>query len=269
MRSPSASCSNDRIETPFVRDATELVRTSTLEHEPGTGYEVLHRTRDEDLTWLGQTCDACPDVHRDAADLLVDQLALARVHADADLHAEIPYATRCGERASDRPGGSIEGGEEPVACRVHLGTAIPKEQTPDHLVVMEKELLPSDAPELRRERRRANDIGEHDRREHAVDLCLFSAELEEETLDLLERTVLVGGHPAVVVPRQFDQRGPGDVIGDVPSLLDRLDLVFLGMQDECRDPDRGQDATGIRVSISTRMNATASPGPTERRKNMA
>ena len=67
--------------------------------------------------------DAGADVDGDAGHLAVQQLALARVQAGANLDAELPTASLIAQRAADRARRAVEAGEEAVAGRVHLDAA--------------------------------------------------------------------------------------------------------------------------------------------------
>jgi hypothetical protein len=107
-------------------------------------------------------------VHRDARDLAVDQLALARVQAGADLEPE--QAHRLDDRAGAPHGrpGRVERREEAVAGRIHLATAEPLELRTHERVVAGQQPRPAAVSQLHGALGRADDIGEEHRREHAL-----------------------------------------------------------------------------------------------------
>src|SRR5205085_4886335 len=101
-------------------------------------------------------------------DLSVDDLAFAGVQAGPHLDPEI--ADRLGDRARapDRARGAVERRKEAVAGGVDLNPAMANELPSDDLVVLLKQLAPPAVTERRSTFARADDVGEHDRREHAV-----------------------------------------------------------------------------------------------------
>jgi hypothetical protein len=58
-------------------------------------------------------------------------------------------------------------------------------------VVLVNELLPADVAQLRLTLRRADDVGEEDRREDALELGLLVTELADEAVDRVEIRVSV------------------------------------------------------------------------------
>src|SRR5581483_8469844 len=114
--------------------------------------------------------DTRADVHRDAAYLALDHLALAGVQARPHVDSELVHAVRDRTRAPDPARRPVEGREEAVAGRVELAAAVPGELLPHERMVPLDELAPASVPQLDRLRRRADDVGEEDRGEHAVGL---------------------------------------------------------------------------------------------------
>src|SRR5213592_4895077 len=81
----SASRMDDSVQTPFARDALEVVNTPIAELDLRAGDEILHRLRDEDFTRIRKRGDAGTGRHGDPAEFAVDALALAGVKPGADL----------------------------------------------------------------------------------------------------------------------------------------------------------------------------------------
>ena len=108
------------MEAPASRNALQLVLAAPLELDARAGDEVFDGARDEHLARACLRRHARPSVDGDAGDLVADELALARVHADPDLKAQ-----RC-HRLDDRLGAAcrerrpVERCEEPVAGCIDL-----------------------------------------------------------------------------------------------------------------------------------------------------
>jgi hypothetical protein len=60
------------------------VRSTIVEFDPGTGDEVPHRPRYENLAWVGGRLHAGSDVDGDAADVISPQVDLAGVYSGSD-----------------------------------------------------------------------------------------------------------------------------------------------------------------------------------------
>src|SRR5581483_1868225 len=132
-----------REQPPRVGHALQLVHAAVLELDPGAGDEVLHRLRDDDLPGARARCDPRGDVHGDAAQLVAEPLALARMDTGADVDAE--DAARVLDRAGapDGAGGPVERGHEAVAGAVDLLAAEALELAADVGVVALEELAPA------------------------------------------------------------------------------------------------------------------------------
>jgi hypothetical protein len=99
-------------------------------------------------------------VHDEPADLAAHDLGLAEVDARADLEPELADALRDLDGAADRVGGTRERGEEPVACRIELATAMTLQRVSDEAVVRGDERAPPPVPHLARDLGGGDDVGE-------------------------------------------------------------------------------------------------------------
>ena len=129
-------------------------------------------------------------------------LDLAGVQADPDLETEIGRRVSDRSRAADRARRPVEGGEEPVAGRLHFATAERLELVADGGVVIVEELLPTAVAERCRPLGRADDVGEHDRGEHPVGLGC-DPRAGQELPDLLDDRVRVAAPGKVVLAGQL------------------------------------------------------------------
>src|SRR5581483_9889804 len=90
------------IEPPLAGNPLQLGHAAVLEAEPGAGDEVLDRLGDQNLARCRLARDPRSDRNRDSGHLAVEELALTRVHAGAELEPELRdcVANRAG--AADR-----------------------------------------------------------------------------------------------------------------------------------------------------------------------
>ncbi len=155
-------------KTPLAVEPFEYVDTAILEAQ---ATRLRDRARDlghEDLIGRGGAHDPRRLVHRDAADIAVDELDLAEV--DAGTHAE-PVALRATpnrRRAPQRLARTVEGGEQPVARRLDLLTPVSLELCSGAYEVLGDERPPARVSELRRPRRRVHEVREEERGENAA-----------------------------------------------------------------------------------------------------
>jgi hypothetical protein len=96
-------------------------------------------------------------VHRDAAELAVDPLALPGANSRADLDAERAHRIADRTRAADRSGRAVEGREEAVAGGVDFVAAEPRELAPNLGMVRLQEVAPGAVSQLGRSGGRADD----------------------------------------------------------------------------------------------------------------
>src|SRR6185436_2522233 len=109
-------------------------------------------------------------VDRNASDGFAGALALACVHADPYVEPEVVYGGAEGRGAPDGARRPVERGEEAVAAVVQRLTAMPRDLPADDGVMPVEQLAPGAIAEGRSALRRADDVGEEHRGEHAVDV---------------------------------------------------------------------------------------------------
>jgi IS30 family transposase len=140
----------DLVEAPRAGDAPELVLAPIVEDQTGSHDEVGHRARRPDRARLREGGNPRRDVDGDAADIVAAELDLARVHAAAHIDSELPRGVADCACAFDRPGGTVEGGEEAVAGGFDLAAAETRELAPYRRVVSIEEVAPAAIAELAR-----------------------------------------------------------------------------------------------------------------------
>ena len=116
---------------PVVVDPLESLRTARLEHDPGSGDQVLDRVRGQDLPATSQRADPRRDMDGDPGDVVADELDLAGVQPGPDLEPLRRDRVADDERGPDRARRPVEGGQEPVTGRLDLAATEPLEGEPD------------------------------------------------------------------------------------------------------------------------------------------
>src|SRR6266545_7499610 len=249
-------------QAPFARHAFERVQTAIGKGYSGARYEVLDRTGHEHLARLRVGGNACPDVDGDAADVVVAELDLSGVQAGADLDAESTHIVADAGSATNGACGAIERRKKSVTRRLLLTAAETNKLLAHQRVVLLEEALPSLIADAGRELGRADDIGEHDRRKHAVDRTR-RPDSGEKLLHLIQKRILIADPGQMIVSRKLDKFGAGDPGRDVAPFLD-VDVEIAGaMEDERRNADRRQDAADIdlRIHAQQRHRRTRARGP--------
>ena len=103
------------------------------------------------------------------ADVVAAQLALAGVQPDADRQAQLAQLLDDVAAAADRPRRAVEGGQEAVADGLDLAPAPAAQLVADDPVVVLELGAPAPVAQPGQVLGRADDVGEHDRGQHAVD----------------------------------------------------------------------------------------------------
>ena len=185
------------------------MRAAIVEGDARAGHEVAHRPAHERLARAGERGDPRGDVDRHAAHVVAEQLRLARVHAGADLDAEPAHGARDRGGAPDRARRTVEHGEEPVAHRLDLATAVVGELLAHDAVVLVQELAPAAVAERRRQLRGADDVGEQQGQQRAGRLRR-PPRSRHELLDLPDHPLGVADGKGMVSSLELHEPGVGD-----------------------------------------------------------
>ena len=108
----------------------------------------------------------------------------------------------------------------------------------------------------------AHDIREQHGREHAIEGGLVGSDGSHEPFDLVQDAVLVSDVGDVLLPGECHVLCASYVLGQVPV---GLGIVFLPVQDQGGNMDRGEDVTDVGL-VSIRSQATTAPGLALRRE---
>src|SRR5262245_29488281 len=146
------------------------MRAARGKSDPRARHEVLDRAGNEDLAGLTQVGDPRPHVYRNAGDVVALHVALARVHAGANLEPERSDCRHHRERAANRASRTIEACQEPIPGRADLPPSVAFELAPYDRMMPAQEIAPGAVAQRRSSWSRGRDVGEKDRRKHPVDL---------------------------------------------------------------------------------------------------
>src|SRR5262249_37432896 len=169
----------------------------------------LHGTRYEHFPGRSRGSDTRPDVHSDAAQLVADQLAFARVHARPYIHAESSDAVGDGASATDTARGTVKGSEEAIAGGVDLAPALTAPLLADHPVIGLQEVRPSPIADVGRALGGPDDVGEHHGSQHTIVLGGM-ADARQKLLDLADEGFPLAEPPDMVVSSELHQSGSGN-----------------------------------------------------------
>lgn len=171
-------------------------------------------------------------------------LDFPRMDADPDLDAQHAHRFNHGVAAGQRGTRAGERRNEAVPGGVDFTAAEPLDLMADDGVVVVEQVAPPVVAELRGALRRTDDVGEHDRGQHAFGIAA-TPHAGDELFDLVEHG---GGiaHPVQgVLAGELDQACPGDVFREVAAVLNRAESPAVAMQDECRCGDAWQRVAHI------------------------
>src|SRR6188474_556875 len=153
---------------PLAVETLELVSTAVLEPEAARLGDRACHIRDEDLARSCRRHDARGLMHGHAADVVVDELDLAEVHARPHLQTVPMCKPLDRKRTAERLRRTVEGREEAVAGRLDLATAVALELRPRSHEVLGEEPTPPRVSDLGRRRCRVDEVREEHRREYPV-----------------------------------------------------------------------------------------------------
>src|SRR3984893_17144631 len=148
-RSALAALLDDE-QAPVIGDALEAVRATIDELETGGRDEISCGAGDEHLVWASHSGDAGADMHGNADHAVTYHFALAGVQPGANLKSQRAYPFAHGTRATYRPGGAVESGEEAVTRSVHLAPTKSGQLFSHHRVPVAAQLAPSPITHLGR-----------------------------------------------------------------------------------------------------------------------
>jgi len=109
-----------------------------------------------------------PYVNSDTADIVTDHFALACMKSSTDLDAERLDLIGYGASAADATRRAIKSCKKAIAGRLHLTATEASKHTPDRSMVVVEQVAPALIAEACSLLRRADDIGEQNRRQHAI-----------------------------------------------------------------------------------------------------
>jgi hypothetical protein len=198
----------DGKQLPDVGKALQGVRSAVIETQTRSGDEVLDSAGYQYLARPGERCHARADMDGNSGDVVAAAIAFAGVHSCAHIQAKLAVAIDRRDRAPDRAGGHVEGGEDSVARRVDLAATKTHERSADALIVRLEQVAPGIIADFGQDRGRIDDVGEHDGREYPLlgkSYARGSVAINPEWFGLGERH---GESVSTRVASHIDRAGP-------------------------------------------------------------
>src|SRR5262249_9683115 len=241
----------DGVELESPGDAFEFVFAAVFEVESGSCDEVDDGAGDERLAGPGEILDSAADVDGDAGDVVAGKFDLSCVHAGSDLETERVQSVDYGQRAAHGAGGTIEGGQETVACGVHFAAAVAFQLSAHDRLVRVEEHVPAWCACFGGPLCGGVDVGEHDRGQNAVRLgdLAFPG---EELLNFAEHGVLIAAPGVLLGAGKFDELCPRDALGEVAAVLDAPIRRPGTVHDQRGDPHRRQYMADVGLGLPVR-----------------
>src|SRR5262249_52494554 len=134
----------------------------------------------------GQSLDPSADVDSQAAWLPVDRLHFSRVTTDSCLQSDRGRSGDGGEREPDRPGRTVEGGEEAIACRISFAAVIARQQATQQLPEPGQVVVPAAIPRRDGMLGRYDDVDHDDGREDAIEVGLLRLDRAHECVETMD-----------------------------------------------------------------------------------
>ena len=120
---PRTSISDGK-QTPGARHSLQLLLSFVAELDAGADHKVLDRLGHQDFCNAGLTAHSGGDMDGESAKIQSANFTFAGVDAGPDVDPHSLRGSDYRDRAPDSPCRTIEGCDEPVACRVHLPAAM-------------------------------------------------------------------------------------------------------------------------------------------------
>ena len=183
-------------------------------------------------------------MHRDARHVVPPPLDLSRVHADADVDAELAQGVADRDRTLHGPGRAVEDREHPVARPLDQAPAEAGQLAVDRPVVLLEAGRPGPVAERGGLLGRADDVGEEDRGQEAVAGGHLPGARQE--LLYLPGDVRSAGPGDVVGRVELHVARTVDVLGEVAPVAGPAEPVVTGMEHERRHAQAAEDGPHVR-----------------------
>jgi hypothetical protein len=150
--------------------------------------------------------------------------------------------------AADRPSGTIEGGEKPVAGCLDLATTKSSELAANQHVVTIEKIPPPAVAEGRRFFCRPYDVGEEHSSKNPVGLGGV-ADAGQELLDFVKCDIGVAQPWEMIRPRQFDEARSRNAFRHVPADPEFDRQIMWAMQKQRRNADRRENVPNVDFGV--------------------
>ena len=188
-------------------------------------------------------------MNSNAADIVADHFAFARVQPRADFDTEGPDFISNGARTTYSAGRTVEGSKKAVAGRFDLMATKVHEIAPDRGVMIVKEVAPAAVAKRGSLWGGANYVRKEHRGEHPVDRDSGSR-ARQKLLDCIGNLFDVFADPGwMVLSRKLDIASVGNVLGKITSTFHVDGYISLSMDDKRRHPDCRDDVADVYLTV--------------------
>src|SRR6185436_4824499 len=171
-------------------------------------------------------------------------LALARMHAGADLQAQAAHRVDRSRCAPDRARRSVEASEKAVARCIDLTAAKARKLAPQGRMVALEKSGPAAVSDRDCSLCRADEIGEEHGGEHSIGPRRLTG-AGQELLDLGCDLVAVLSPRDVVVTVELEVARARNALREIARIFDVADVVPLPVEDQRRHPNRADDVAHV------------------------
>src|SRR4029453_4536528 len=197
---------------------------------------------------MSNSRDAGGRMHRDAANIVVNDLAFSGMQSGSDLNSERSNAVGDAAGAAHAARRTIECGQHTVPSRAYLQAAKTRQLAAYDPVKALQKVAPAAVTERRRPVRRADDIGKENGRKDSIRLPAVALP-GEKFFDLIEDRVHVGTIWQMVLARKLYELRAGNPVGQEARTSHMRHKVANGIQDQRGNMDGRQDMANVDLEI--------------------
>ena len=220
----------------------------TLKLQPSARDKVFHRIRCERFSGRGMGGNTRPDVDRNAGDLGPVCLTFPGVNAAAHFEAELFRLFMDSPSTAYRSSRAIKYCEEPIPSSIDNATSKVPNLPLCTALKLAEQIAPTYIAHGGSLSSRLNDIGKH----HSCQNCILDDDRPfacQKLLYFRPQTIHVPDEIQMILARQFDEPGSGNVPGEVPAVTGVYQLIPRSVQYEGRHADRWQQRSDINFYV--------------------
>src|SRR5918995_4581557 len=212
------------VERVWLRESLQFMLTGVRESDAGSGCSVACVARHKHLAVSSRLHYACGHVHCRASDVVAAALDIPDVDPGVNFETEALDDGSERQRAADGVGSRRKGREHTIARVLDEATAKPLDLLRADAFVLVQQPAPATVAERVCMFGRFDEVCEEHRSQGAL---RFAARTRpgDEGLDLVAEELACLPQEDMVSSRNLDETGIRNVLGEVPSMLDRVERV--------------------------------------------